>query len=410
MRVRDVAEAVRTGQAGPDMVIRVVSAPPAAPEAVAQPAPLIAEGLAYALGLEMADIRVDMVSEESPGSDTNLTILNLPPGTHIASDPPPSVAELVGTGDITFPPFQATVRRDAVWLAVKPSSSYVSVWHLKLGLAFLAAATVLAIPTLWLSRLFTRPLRDLAAAAEAIDTGPGAPPLPIGGPTEIRAAATALRAMQGRLNAHVEQRTQMLFAIAHDLRTPLTSLKLRLEGAAPPLKRLMAPEILRMQSMIDLLLEFAARPAADRLEAVDLAAVVRQAAGRQPSGAISVEGPDRLIVSGDPLDLSRLLDNVLSNAIKFGGTEPVRIRLDRTVSEALLVIQDAGPGMPEDQLTAVLEPFVRVERSRSAETGGIGLGLALAKAVVDRHGGRISLTNVRPRGLTVSIELPITRA
>ncbi|KAK0359711.1 hypothetical protein LTR94_030228, partial [Friedmanniomyces endolithicus] len=224
-----------------------------------------------------------MKSDESRGSGTNLTILNLPPGTLMAGAPPPSVAELVATSDITFPPFQAAVRRGSEWVVVAPASSYLSVWHMKLGLAFLAAATILAIPTLWLARIFTRPLRKLAAAAEAIDSGPNAPSLPIGGPTEIRTAATALRAMQERLNANLEQRTQMLFAIAHDLRTPLTSLKLRLEGAGPGLKRVMGPEILRMQAMIDQLLQFAARPASKSFETLDLAGLVRQAADRQPN-------------------------------------------------------------------------------------------------------------------------------
>ncbi|MGX1588286.1 HAMP domain-containing sensor histidine kinase [Brevundimonas diminuta] len=408
MRVRDVAQAVETGQAGAELVIRTMSASAAMPQSAAQPAPIIAEGLAHALDLDLANVRVTMASDQSRGSGTNLTILNFPPGTLMAGDPPPSVAELVATSDITFPPFQAAVRRGSVWVIVEPASSHLSVWHLKLGLAFLAAATVLAIPTLWLARIFTRPLRNLAAAAEAIDSGPNAPPLPIGGPTEIRTAATALRAMQERLNAHLEQRTQMLFAIAHDLRTPLTSLKLRLEGAGPGLKRVMAPEILRMQAMIDQLLQFAAQPAPKSFEMLDLVGLVRQAADRQPNCAIVVQSPEVLILSGDRLDLSRLLDNVLSNAAKFGGPNPVRIHLDHTDMQARLVVQDGGPGMPDDQLADVLEPFVRIERSRSAETGGVGLGLALAKAVVDRHGGRISLSNAKPSGLIVSINLPLS--
>ena len=409
MRVRDVAQAVKTGQGGAELAIRTMSMPAVAPQTTAQPAPIIAEGLAHALDLDLADVRVTMKSDESRGSGTNLTILNLPPGTLMAGAPPPSVAELVATSDITFPPFQAAVRRGSEWVIVAPASSYLSVWHMKLGLAFLAAATILAIPTLWLARIFTRPLRKLAAAAEAIDSGPNAPSLPIGGPTEIRTAATALRAMQERLNANLEQRTQMLFAIAHDLRTPLTSLKLRLEGAGPGLKRVMGPEILRMQAMIDQLLQFAARPASKSFETLDLAGLVRQAADRQPNCTIVVHSPEVLIFSGDPLDLSRLLDNVFSNAAKFGGPGPVHVHLDQTGTQARLVVRDAGPGMPDDQLTDVLEPFVRIERSRSAETGGVGLGLALAKAVVERHGGWISLSNAKPHGLIVSIHLPLGR-
>ncbi|MFC5343390.1 ATP-binding protein (plasmid) [Brevundimonas staleyi] len=408
MRVRDVAEAVMSPGRRSDLIVAHHEAAPfpAAPDR-SQPVSLIAEGLAHALGVPAERVRVEMVDGTSEPAATSLTILNLPPGAVRAGRQPPTVAEIVATEDITFPPFRAAVGDGAAWVSASPHRPLVSLWHWHLALAFLAAAAVLALPTLLLARIFTRPLRDLAVAAAAFDSGSRDAALPIGGPSEIRQAATALHGMQLRLQNHVEQRTQMLFAIAHDLRTPLTSLKLRLEAAPSALRKVMGPEIRRMQAMIEQLLLYASSGRSPRQERVDLGQLVREAIDRQGGATIVTTGLDLgVIVLGSSLDLSRMLDNLLANAVKFGANSDVYIGLTRQGETAQLTVEDRGPGMPEHQLEKVFQPFVRLEQSRCAETGGIGLGLALVRAVVESHGGKVTLRNRPNGGLTVTVNLP----
>nr|WP_314525640.1 HAMP domain-containing sensor histidine kinase [uncultured Brevundimonas sp.] len=408
MRVREVAEAFRaTGVRSGLVVAHHGAAPfPAAPDR-SQPVSLIAEGLAHALGVPVEKVRVEMVDGTTEPAATSLTILKLPPGAVRAGRQPPTVAEIVATEDITFPPFRAAVGDGAAWVSVSPRRPLVSLWHWHLALAFVGAAAVLALPTLLLARIFTRPLRDLAVAAAAIDSGFRNAILPIGGPSEIRQAATALQGMQQRLQGHVEQRTQMLFAIAHDLRTPLTSLKLRLEAAPSALRGVMGAEIVRMQAMIEQLLLYASSGQSPGQERVDLGRLVREAIDRQGAVTMIATGLNQgLTVPGFSLDLSRMLDNLLANAVKFGGKGDISIDLSLHGETAQLTVEDRGPGMPEHQLETVFQPFVRLEQSRCAETGGIGLGLALVRAVVESHDGRVDLRNRPQGGLTVTVSLP----
>lgn len=408
MRVRDVAEAFKSPGRRSDLVMaRHEAAPiPPAPDR-SQPISLIAEGLAHALDVPPDRIRVEMTDGMSEPSATSLTILNLPPGAIRADRQPPTVAEIVATEDITFPPFRAAVRDGATWISMSPHRPLVSMWHWHLALAFVAAAAALAVPTFLMARIFTRPWRDLAVAAAAFDSGSRTAVLPIGGPSEIRQAATALQGMQQRLQSHVEQRTQMLYAIAHDLRTPLTSLKLRLEAAAPALRNRMGPEILRMQAMIDQLLRYASTGTAAKHERVDLGRLVREAVERQSGSTIVTTGLDQtVVVPGSSLDLSRMLDNLLANAVKFGANGDVSVGLSLQGETARLTVEDEGPGMPDHQLETVFEPFVRLEQSRSPKTGGIGLGLALVRAVVESHGGQVALRNRPHGGLIVTVIVP----
>lgn len=257
-------------------------------------------------------------------------------------------------------------------------------------------------------RRVTRPLKTLAVSAEKFGRGEEQVPLQPSGPIEVRALTSAFNDMQDRLTRFVKDRTRMLAAISHDLRTPITSLRIRAEFIEDEENREKIIETLdEMAAMTEATLRFARDEAqSEAAEETDLGAMLESLAADQKDLGhdCSVTLEKKIMLSCRPVALKRALRNLIENGVRYGGSATIHAETDD--GEVVIRIEDNGPGIPEDRLKDVFEPFVRLEESRSEETGGIGLGLAITRSIIHAHGGTITLTNGRDRGLEVEVRLP----
>lgn len=301
---------------------------------------------------------------------------------------------------------------DASWLnVVAPIAIAEPEWRPGQILPLGAALVAVILAALWAVARAARPFGTFAAAAERLGLDVAAPPLTEDGPREIRRAAHAFNVMQGRIRRLVEDRTRMLAAISHDLRTPITRLKLRAEFIDDESERArLLADLDEMERMIAATLIFARDDAAhEERRAVDVAALVQglvedcAALGARSTYA----GPDSLVTQARPLALKRALANLLENAIKYGGQ--ARAILIEADGEVAIIVEDDGPGIPPADFERVFQPFVRLEESRNRDTGGSGLGLAVARAAARAHGGDIHLENMPQGGLRVKLTLPRAR-
>ena len=306
-------------------------------------------------------------------------------------------------------PFQMGVHRpDGRWLIVEPKPSLkLTPWQ-QSTLTWLILSTLALSPIAYLfARRLASPIAQFAAASERLGRDPHAPPLIIRGPAEIAVAVRAFNDMQHRLARYVDDRTAMIGAVAHDLRTPLTRLRFRAEAAPEELSAKMAADIEEMEAMISGTMAFvrdASQPTTrTRLE---LSSLLESLADEMSETGqdVLVEQADRIVIDGDPLALRRLFNNLLENAVKYGRLARIRVFSDKT--SAVVEIDDQGPGLPANELEQVFEPFYRHEVSRSRETGGIGLGLAVVRSVARAHGGDVGLENRLGGGLTARVRLP----
>jgi signal transduction histidine kinase len=306
---------------------------------------------------------------------------------------------------------------DGPWLNLRVRLPRPRPWHSETFLlAFLVMTVAAAGVTLWAVRRLTRPVRDLAAAAERLGRDVNAPPLPQEGPSEVATAARAFNTMAGRIRRFVGDRTQMLAAIGHDLRTPITRLRLRAEFMDDDeQRRRMLADLDEMEAMIAATLAFARdEAAAEPAVPLDLAALCRtvldEAADARPDAAerVSYEGPERLVVAQvRPVALKRAVANLVSNALSYGGAARLRLQPPDGQGRPLrLVVEDDGPGIPPAELEAVFQPFRRLEGSRNRETGGVGLGLPIARNILRAHGGDVVLRNRTDGGLLAEATLP----
>ncbi len=304
---------------------------------------------------------------------------------------------------------------DGDWLNLRVHMPPPRPWHSETFLAAFALMTVAAVALiLWATRRLTRPVRDLSAAADALGRDVNAPPLPEDGPREVATAARAFNTMADRIRRFVGDRTQMLAAIGHDLRTPITRLKLRAEFMDDEEQRAkMLSDLAEMEAMVAATLAFARDDAAAEPSVpLDLATLCRtvldeasDARPDLPEEALAYAGPEHLTVRGRPMALKRALANLISNAVAYGGA--ARVRLDPPATGMIrLAIEDEGPGIPEDSREAVFQPFRRLESSRNRETGGVGLGLPIARNILRAHGGDVTLRNRPARGLVAEVALP----
>ncbi|MGL4962271.1 MAG: sensor histidine kinase [Inquilinus sp.] len=287
----------------------------------------------------------------------------------------------------------------------KPTGN--SFWTNQAVVSVAVTAVVLSVFGIIVARGIARPMRRLAVAAEALGRGESVAPLPEAGPDDIRNTAEAFNRMQERLQRFVEDRTRMLAAIGHDLRTPLTTLRLRAEFVADAEEReKMLATIAEVQKMTEATLAFAREEAtAEGTRAVDLPALVESLCddlaelGRDVSFQ---EGP-KISYRCRPDALRRAVRNLVENAVRYG--ERARVRVARSGDGVEIVIEDDGPGIPDGAAEQVFAPFFRIENSRNPETGGVGLGLSIARTIVRHHGGDIALAN-QARGLRATISLP----
>lgn len=254
----------------------------------------------------------------------------------------------------------------------------------------------------------TRSITALAAAADRSFRKGEATPMPETGPREVRALGTAFNALQGRVKRLLDDRTHALAAISHDLKTPLTRLRFRLEEIGDrDIATTMEGDIAEMEAMIDGTLDFLRGEAlSEPAKPLDLAPLLDTICSDMADAGhpVALDAAQPLVIKGRRLALKRALTNLVDNAIKYGGG--ARVSLAGSPERAEIRIEDDGPGIPDAEIEAVVRPFYRIETSRNKETGGVGLGLSVAHAVIVSHGGVLRLANGKSGGLVVSVSLP----
>ncbi len=310
---------------------------------------------------------------------------------------------------LIFGDFKLGVRQsDGRWLVVEPKPTFrFDSWQQRI-LLILLLSVIAVTPLAWLfARRLAQPITAFADAAERLGKDPRTPPLSITGSEEVLAAAAAFNMMQERLRRYVEDRTAMVGAIAHDLRTPLTRLKFRIEATPDDIRPKLAADIDQMEAMIAATLGFVRdtqRPAErTKLELSSLLESVMDEAA-ETGGKASVERAEKVVIEGDPMALRRLVSNLVENALKYGGAARGQVYGDSGM--AIIEVDDDGPGVPPSELERVFEPFYRGEPSRNRETGGIGLGLAVVRSLARAHGGDVTLENRPDGGLRACVRLP----
>jgi signal transduction histidine kinase len=308
--------------------------------------------------------------------------------------------------------FTAAMRQGSGrWVVVEPTPEpFLNEWQRRLLLWFVGCMAVLAPVGYLFARRITAPLRAFSGAAERLGRDPTAPLIELKGPAEIGAAAVAFNDMQVRLKRYVQDRTATMAAISHDLRTPLARMRFKLEKAPPELKTTLAADVDQMEQMLAAVLAFIREGAEARpRERLDLLSVVECAVDNAAAagGDVELTGADPLIVEADALGLERLFANLIDNALKYGRSARVRVLAEG--GEGVVEVRDEGPGLSEAELERVFQPFYRGEPSRSRDTGGIGLGLAVARSIARAHGGDVGLSGGEG-GLTARVRLPLAPA
>jgi signal transduction histidine kinase len=291
-------------------------------------------------------------------------------------------------------------QRDFNWS--RPRSSRWLLYAIVLPLCLGLLAYVVA-------RMATRPLERLASAATALGTDINQPPLLEGGPSEVRDAAAAFNVMQSRIRSYVEERTEMLAAIAHDLQTPITRLRLRLEKVADEnLRDKLVADLGAMQGMIREGLDLATSlDTGGMMQRVDLDSLLSSVCADAVDAGqdVTLNGQTHASILAIPIALQRCLANLIDNAVKYG--RYARVTTTREGNKVMIRVCDGGPGIPEAQMEKVFDPFYRIETSRSRETGGTGLGLTIARHIARKHGGTLVLRNASGGGLECTLTLPI---
>ena len=394
------------------------------------------EGLHLPRGLR---VHVDATSPEQAG-DTHLTEVETAlrdvlvaqgetPGQLLvvqreaASDPllHPAVPELRVrfrlTGDRTLPPLVVASERrpDGTWITVRsfnPSNESMLFARL-LRQTLLIYLLLVGVVALILRRI-TRPLQALTRRIERFAADPGSSdPLQPQGPEDIQRLIAAHNAMQARLSTLLDEKDVMLGAIGHDLKTPLATLRVRIEAVVDDVERArMAATIEDINRSLDDILSLArvGRPS-DPIEVTELSALVTDVIGEYEDMGddVVLTQTERTVAPVRATWLRRALRNLVSNSLRYG--HRARVRLHREAREAVLVVDDDGPGIPEDAIARMMEPFTRLDPSRNTGTGGAGLGLTLARAIADQHGDSLSLANRfeqgRIVGLTATLRLPL---
>jgi two-component system osmolarity sensor histidine kinase EnvZ len=251
-----------------------------------------------------------------------------------------------------------------------------------------------------------RPLRSLADAVQAFGKGRDEGPLKPAGALEVRRVSQAFNEMRERIRRQVSQRTDMLSGISHDLRTPLTRMRLQLAllPESDETQSLLV-DVQEMETMIKAYLDFAKGQESEPLESLDLIRLLEDIGQSYPPDQLFYEGPKEThLMRVRPLALRRLFQNVVGNALRYGTRAWLHVH--ETATHVMITVDDDGPGIPEADRDKVFRPFYRRESSRNIETGGYGLGLTIVKDVVTTHGGQITLSDSPQGGLRVMIKLP----
>jgi len=305
--------------------------------------------------------------------------------------------------------FMAIALDDRSWLVF---TTLRRTWGLDWGVRLPILAAILTLSTVLVSaiaaRQFAAPMSRFAEAARRFGTDPEAPPLAETGPVELRLAIGAFNAMQAQIARFVTDRTELLAAISHDLRTPLTRMRLRAEFIEDEeQQRRLFQDVDEMQTMVDEALAFFRDDAAaEQSTKFDLAELLRTIIDdfADQVAEVGYDGPDHAAYFGRPMALKRAFTNLVDNALRYARLPSVALRLEPEA--AIVSVADRGQGIPPDQLVKVFTPFYRLEPSRSRSTGGYGLGLSTARSIMRAHGGELLLQNRDGGGLAAVSTLP----
>ncbi len=345
--------------------------------------------------LTLADTDFPFIGEETPPAG----LRRLGPGFRFAllrgsaGEPPSHIAIGLRDGQVL-----------SARLAPPPSRPFGS-----FAVTLISIAVCTTLLGLWAARALTAPLRAFAQAAEGFSPDGEIAPLPERGPEEIRTAAKALNRMRARIKTLVEDRTRMLAAVGHDLRTPITRLRLRSEFIEDEAMRTqMLRDLDQMQAMVESILIYL-RDSRSSKDAtlIDLATGVQMLCDQfaDLGHRVVYEGPDHAAIRAHPHDLYRAIGNLIDNAVRHGGGAVARLSF--TEETVVLDVVDEGPGIPEARKAAILEPLGRGDAARRMDgSAGSGLGLSIARAVVAAHGGTLALLDNAPKGLIARITLP----
>lgn len=331
------------------------------------------------------------------------------PGGPDAGRRPPFSLPPMGPGATLRGNFVAAARSaDGRWRVVEyhDTAPAAFIRHQVLLLLLLGALAMLPLAW-WFSRALAAPIRRFAEAADRLGRDPHAPPLPTNGAAELAQAAASFNTMQGRINRLLDERTQMVGAIAHDLRTPLARLSFRLDGLPTDQRDKADADIEEMKNMISAALDFLRNQASPhKRQRLDFGLLVESVVdGMTDMGRdVTLDGQAGAVLAGDPDGLRRVIANLVENALKYG--HRARLSLHNQGDHCELWVDDDGPGVPEGMQERLLLPFVRGEASRNRDTGGIGLGLSVAHDVVLAHGGELHLVNRPEGGLRAIVRLP----
>lgn len=321
--------------------------------------------------------------------------------------PPPRVAKFVYLASLNVMGI-ATPLKDGSWLqAVYAKPVDGSPFEQKAVLSWLVTAIALSAIAALIAREISRPLKQLAEAAERLGRGEVIKDLPEIGPSDIRRTAKAFNRMQLRIHRFVEDRTRMLAAIGHDLRTPLTSLRLRAEFVTDPdLQGKMLGTIAEISTMTEAAIHYArGEYISESTRLIDVCALVESLCEDLADVGLQVnyKGEEKVALHCRPDSLRRALRNLIENAVRYG--KHAHVGVSQNPDDVLIDIQDEGPGIPAHEMEHVFTPFYRMEQSRNRYTGGVGLGLSTARSIARQHGGDVTLHN-SPQGLTARIHLP----
>ena len=311
--------------------------------------------------------------------------------------------------------FDTTSYKDVVEIKIKYRDGHLQIFFPKDKIAPSSArifALWITLPGLLLITVAifflknqTRPIIKLAKAAEKFGKGEYVKEFRPSGAREIRQAAYEFDRMRKRITVHLNQRSEMLSGISHDLRTPLTRLKLQLSFLnQKDLVKKMSDDIQEMERMLNEYLEFASQQKSEETELTDINNIVKEVVNKYENKQIKLLLEENPRINVRPLSIKRCLTNLLDNALAYG--EKTEIFTKKTASDIIILIDDNGKGIPENEYQNVVKPFYRIDKSRSQNKSGVGLGLSIANDIIRSHGGKISLEKSPLNGLRVKISLP----
>ncbi|EIZ79001.1 integral membrane sensor signal transduction histidine kinase [Novosphingobium sp. Rr 2-17] len=393
----------------PDLLIRPSDQPSETPVRIAQPR------FAAAPTQAVPSLPAHAAGRETSTATAGSPALALAEAFAVNGTPQPVPfrREHASLFDMASPPFiegdfiAAARQSDGRWLAVAPRAEpFPNAWQKRVMLWF-ALSLAIVSPLAWLfARRIVVPLRDFARAAEQLGRDPSATILPLSGPAEIGRAAYAFNQMRNRLRSFVDDRTAMVGAISHDLRTPLTRLRFRIEDVPDAQRGGLLREVSEMEAMISQVIDFirdASTPGPR--ERVDFAELVAGsvADARLIGADVEIERTANIPVDVDAVGIRRLLGNLLENAVKYG--ENARVRVSLREGEAVAEILDSGPGIPEEEFDRAFEPFYRSDAARNSGRNGSGLGLTVCRSIARAHGGDVSFAHDRD-GFVARLSVP----